>query len=99
MPTFCAPSTARGLEIPRGLSLAGEEKANGGRDRLGDGTLKNGQSRQFKFGDTAACRQDIKVVFEDDGSDVTWENVDLCAIEKITIRFDRATRRVSAQTV
>src|SRR5687767_14098773 len=86
-----------GLEI-REIYVSPTKRSEWGRDRLGDGTLKNGASRHFKFGQTAQCRQDIKVVFEDDGSDVQWDNVDLCALEKITIRFDRKTRRVSAET-
>lgn len=86
-----------GLEI-RELYVSPAQRSEWGRDRLGDGTLKNGQSRLFKFGQTATCRQDIKVVFEDDGSEISWDNVDLCAIEKITIRYDRSTRRVSAET-
>lgn len=86
-----------GIEI-RELYVSPTKRSEWGRDRLGDGTLKNGQSRHFKFGQTAACRQDIKVVFEDDGSEISWDNVDLCAIEKITIRYDRSTRRVSAET-
>ncbi len=86
-----------GLEI-RELYVSPTRRSEWGRDRLGDGTLKNGQSRHFKFGQTATCRQDIKVVFEDDGSEISWDNVDLCELEKITIRYDRATRRVSAET-
>jgi hypothetical protein len=45
---------------------------------------------------TSYPKQDIKVVFEDDTPDAVWENVDLCEIEKITLRYDRKTRRVSA---
>ena len=67
-----------------------------GRDRLGDGVLENARSRHFKFGETPNCRQDIKVVFDDNGSDATWNNVDLCSIEKITIRYNRSTKEVSA---
>jgi hypothetical protein len=86
-----------GLEI-REIYVSPTRKSDWGRDRMGDNTLANGASRHFKFGQTASCRQDLKVVFEADGTDVTWDNLDLCALEKVTIRFDRKTRRVSAET-
>ena len=69
-----------------------------GRDRLGDNTLANGASRHFKFGDSASCIQDIKVVFEDDTPDTVWGKIDLCKIEKITLRYNRQTKAVSAET-
>ena len=84
-----------GLTI-REIYVSATKRSQWGRDRLGDNVLENGQSKHFKFGDTPACRQDIKVVFEDDGSDAVWDNIDLCKIEKVTIRYDRKTRRVSA---
>lgn len=69
-----------------------------GKDRLGDGTLGNGKQRLFKFSDSANCMQDIKVVFEDDGSEVVWEDFDLCEVHKITLRYNRKTRQVSAES-
>jgi hypothetical protein len=86
-----------GIDI-RELYVSPSKQNNWGRDRLGEGTLDNGKARHLKFGETAICKQDIKVVFDDDASEVTWDNVDLCEIEKITLRFDRKTRRVSAET-
>ena len=67
-----------------------------GRDRLGDGVLENAKSRHFKLGETAACKQDIKVTFENADGEAVWENVDLCEIEKITLRYNRQTKQVSA---
>lgn len=69
-----------------------------GKDRLGDGTLDNSKSRLFKFSDSANCVQDIKVVFEDDSSEVVWEDINLCEVHKITLRYNRKTRVVSAET-
>lgn len=69
-----------------------------GKDRLGDGTLGNAKSRLFKFSDAANCMQDIKVVFEDDGSEVVWEDFNLCEVHKITLRYNRKTREVSAES-
>lgn len=67
-----------------------------GSDRLGDGTLENGRSKLFRFSDRAACKQDLMVVFDDDDSKATWENFDLCEINKVTIRYNRSSGRVSA---
>lgn len=69
---------------------------NWGRDRMGDGMLENGKSKRFSFTERAACKQDIQVVFDDDNSKVTWENIDLCELDKITIRYNRSTKEVSA---
>lgn len=69
-----------------------------GRDRLGRNTLDNGKSKLFTFTDRAACVNDIKVVFDDDTPDAIWEDLDLCKINKLTLRYNRSTRRVTAVT-
>lgn len=69
-----------------------------GKDRMGDGFLDNGKSRLFKFSDKSACKQDLKVVFDDDDSEVIWEEFDLCELSKITLKYNRKTREVSADT-
>lgn len=74
------------------------KKNNWGKDRLGANQLLNGQSRKFKFGDTKHCMQDIKVMFTDDESEVEWEDFDLCELNKITLRYDRKSGEVSAET-
>ena len=72
------------------------KKDNWGKDRLGSNQLLNGQARKFKFGDTKNCVQDIQVVFTDDESEVEWEGFNLCELDKITLRYNRKTREVSA---
>lgn len=74
------------------------KKDNWGKDRLGSNQLLNGQSRKFKFGDTKNCVQDIQVVFTDDESEVEWEGFNLCELNKITLRYNRKTREVSAES-
>lgn len=69
-----------------------------GKDRLGANQLGNGEARTFKFGDTKHCVQDIKVVFTDDSSEVEWEGFNLCELDTITLRYDRKTGSVSADT-
>jgi hypothetical protein len=84
-----------GLTISE-LFVSPASRSQWGRDRLGDGVLENSKSRHFKIGQTANCRQDIKVTFENADGEAVWENVDLCAIDKITLRYDRKTKQVSA---
>lgn len=69
-----------------------------GKDRLGSYQLAHGESRKFKFGDTKNCIQDIKVVFSDDESEAEWEDFNLCELEKITLRYNRKTGHVSADS-
>ena len=71
-------------------------KKNWGNDRLGDGTLANNRSRLFKFSDKANCMQDIKVVFDDSDAEVVWEDLDLCEINKLTLKYNRSTKTVTA---
>ncbi len=82
----------------REVFLSPTHKTKWGPDRLGDDTLDNNESRKIKFGDKASCVQDLKVVFDDDGSDVTWEEFDLCKLNKITLKYNRKSRTVSADT-
>jgi hypothetical protein len=84
-----------GLTIAE-IYVSPARRSQWGNDRLGDGVLENGKSRHFKFGETAACKQDIKVAFESADGEAVWENVDLCEIEKITLRYNRQTKQVSA---
>ena len=68
-----------------------------GKDRLGDGDLPNNRSKLFKFNDRANCVQDIKVVFDvDSDAEVTWEDLDLCEINKLTLKYNRASKAVTA---
>jgi hypothetical protein len=73
------------------------QKANWGKDRLGEYQLLNGQSRTFRFGDTANCEQDIKVVFTDDESEVEWEEINLCEHSVITLKYNRKTDQATAE--
>lgn len=78
--------------------IAPTQNKNWGRDRLGNNQLANNAWRKFTFGDTKNCVQDIKVVFADDDSEVEWEGFDLCELDKITLRYNRKTGDVSADT-
>ena len=82
----------------REVYISPSNKEAWGRDRMGEGYLDNGKSRLFKFSDKSSCKQDLKVVFDDDDSSVIWEEFDLCELNKITLKYNRKTREVSADT-
>jgi hypothetical protein len=50
----------------------------------------------FKFSDNASCNQDLKIVFDDDDSKAVWSNIDLCSVDKITLKYNRSTGVTSA---
>jgi len=76
--------------------ISPSQKDAWGKDRLGENQFMNGESRKFTFGDTKNCKQDIKVVFTDDDSEVQWDDINLCEVNKITLRYKRSTNEVSA---
>ena len=82
----------------REVYVSPSHKEAWGKDRMGEYVLENGKSRLFKFSDKSSCKQDLKVVFDDDGSSVVWEEFDLCSIDKITLKYNRKTKEVSADT-
>lgn len=81
----------------REVYISPSHKNAWGKDRMGDNLLENGKRRLFKFSDKSSCKQDLKVVFDDDASEVVWEEVDLCELETITLKYNRKTGEVSAQ--
>lgn len=82
----------------REIYLTASRSKSWGNDRMGNAYLENGESRLFKFSDKSACMQDLMVIFDDDDSDVVWEGFNLCEINKITLKYNRKTNTVSADT-
>lgn len=80
----------------REIYISPANRNSWGNDRMGDGVLDNGKSRLFRFSDKSACKQDLKVVFDDDSGDVVWRNFDLCEIDKVTLKFNKSTRAATA---
>lgn len=80
----------------REVYLSPAKAKSWGKDRLGDGDLANGKSRLIKFSDSANCVQDLQVVFDDSDVEVTWDNLDLCEINKLTLKYNRSSKTVSA---
>lgn len=65
-----------------------------GADRLGKSILANGQSREMVFNKSGStCIYDMLIHWEGYGEedDRTWEQIDLCSIHKITLRYNKAT--------
>jgi len=82
----------------REVYLSSSNRNSWGNDRMGEFVLENKKQRLFKFNSSAACKQDLKVVFDDDESEVEWKGFDLCEINKITLKYNRSTKEVSAET-
>lgn len=80
----------------REIYISPANKNNWGNDRMGRNVLDHNKSRLFRFSDKAHCEQDLKVVFEDGDAEVIWEDIDLCEVNKLSIRYDRKSRTVSA---
>jgi ABC-type sulfate transport system substrate-binding protein len=82
----------------REVYLSASNRNSWGNDRMGEFVLEKGKSRLFKFNASAACKQDLKVVFDDDESEVEWTDFDLCETNKITLKYNRRTKEVSADS-
>jgi hypothetical protein len=63
------------------------------------GVLANGASIYVKF-DTSdkGCKWNFKIEWADPGyPGVLWQNIDLCSIDEITLRYDRASDKTTAE--
>jgi hypothetical protein len=59
-------------------------------DILGNNTLEEGKTLNVHFNPkTQTCKWDLKVVYSDDDSSAVWSDINLCEVDKITIRYDR----------
>lgn len=66
-------------------------------DVMGQDVLGDGESVDIKFHrSNRSCKWDLKVVYSDDDSSAVWSNIDLCTINKITIRYNRKTDKTTA---
>ncbi|MDP3670233.1 MAG: hypothetical protein WA191_03185 [Telluria sp.] len=80
----------------RSIYIAPAKSKTWGNDRLGDGILDPNRQRLIKFSNHAQCVQSLNVTFDDDGSEVEWEDFNLCEVNKITLKYNRKTGQVSA---
>jgi hypothetical protein len=66
-------------------------------DVLGKDTLDDGDEWEIKFKrSTKTCFWDLKVVYAEDSSSAIWHDIDLCKVEKVTIRYNKRTDTTSA---
>jgi hypothetical protein len=66
-------------------------------DVLGQDTLADGEAVNVHFSPkTHTCKWDLKVTYSDDDSSAVWHNIDLCTVEKITIKYNRKSDETSA---
>ena|ERR1700736_5943810 len=66
-------------------------------DVLGQDTLDDGQAVNVHFkAKTHTCKWDLKVIYSDDDSSAVWHNIDLCTVEKITIKYNRKSDETTA---
>src|SRR5260221_12739063 len=66
-------------------------------DILGQDTLADGQSVNVHFNaKTRTCDWDLKVIYSEDDSSAVWQKINLCTVEKITIRYNRKNDETSA---
>lgn len=65
-------------------------------DILGRDVLDDGESFEVAFGKAEkTCKWDMKVVY-DDGESAVWQNLNLCQIAKLTLRWNKNTGVTSA---
>ena len=68
-------------------------------DVLGQYTLPNGSSMDVTFDDGEdACMWDIMVVYEIDNEHVYWDDINLCEVSTVELRYDANTGRTWAIT-
>lgn len=80
----------------RELYVSPSKSQSWGEDQLGRNVLANGSKKNLKFGDAANCMQDMQVMFDDDESKVVWENIDLCVVNSLTLKYNRTSGAVTA---
>ena len=74
--------------------IAPSRSKSWGDDKLGRSILANGRSRDMIFNKQGStCIYDMLIHWEGYGEadDRTWEQLDLCSIQKITLRYNKAT--------
>jgi hypothetical protein len=68
-----------------------------GPDIMGRKTLDDGDKVNITFrGAAKGCHWDLKVDWADDSKPVQWLDIDLCSIEKITLKYNRSTDETTA---
>ena len=87
---------ATGYEL-KALYVAPSTSDDWEEDVLGQDTLGDGQAVNIHFSPKVkTCQWDLKVTYSDDDSSAVWQKIDLCTVEKITIKYNRKSDETSA---
>ncbi|HJQ33884.1 MAG TPA: hypothetical protein VJ866_17010 [Pyrinomonadaceae bacterium] len=86
-----------GVEIDK-VFISPSDKDDWEEDILGKDTLPTGQSVDIKFhrAETAA-NWDLRIE-DKQGNAIEWENLNLLKISKVTLHYDQATKKATADT-
>lgn len=83
-----------GYEIDQ-VYVAKSSSDDWGDDILGKDTMPNGSSEEIEFTPKdSSCMWDLMVVWTDK-TKAEWEKINLCEVEKVTIKYDRKTDKAS----
>lgn len=84
-----------GVEIDK-VYISPHEKDDWEEDILGKDTLPSGQNVDVKFHrDETAAEWDLRVE-DKEGNSIEWEKLDLLKISKVTLHYDAATKKATA---
>ena len=87
---------ATGYEL-KALYVSPSKSDDWQEDILGQDTLSDGQTVNVHFSPKVkTCKWDLKVTYSDDNSSAVWSDIDLCTVEKITIRYDKDADKTTA---
>jgi hypothetical protein len=85
------------------VSLSPAQMNQWSSDKLGHKRLDDGASRRVMLAEGrgvpmnavskggASCLQDVRIVFEDEGDEVIWRDIDVCHTDTLTLRYNRST--------
>lgn len=66
-------------------------------DVLGRDVLNDGEKFELRFAKgEKTCKWDMKVAY-DDGETAVWEDLNICQISKLTLRWNKSTGKTTAQ--
>lgn len=84
-----------GVEIDK-VFISPHDKDDWEEDVLGKDTLPTGQSVDIKFHrDETAAEWDLRIE-DKEGNHIEWENLNLLKIAKLTLHYDAATKKATA---
>lgn len=82
---------------PIGKVYIDESASDAWSENMLPAVMQDGEMVHMKFGKgDKGCKWDMKISWTDGSPDVVWSGFDLCTINKITLKWDRATNTTSA---